>query len=145
LSIPAATADGPSEGAVNLLLGNPSGATSDPANRDNYPMLKRYYALSYIASRGGPNWVSWRVTAADRGTAPRKRQFDPDVDLPRGVYRITHRDYSGGGFDRGHLCPHSDWAFSQDASFATFVMSNIIPQAPAVNQGGVGPAGRLHP
>src|SRR4029079_4412010 len=50
-------------------------------------------------------------------------------------YRVTHRDYSGGGFDRGHLCPHSDRASSQEASFATFVMSNIIPQAPSVNQG----------
>ena len=45
-SIPAETSYGPSEGAVNLLLGNPSGATSDPSNRDNYLMLKRYYALS---------------------------------------------------------------------------------------------------
>lgn len=77
-----ASPSGPSEGAVNLLLGNPSGATSDPASRDNYLMVKRHYALSYNNSRGTPNWVSWRVTAADLGDAPRKRQFDPDPDLP---------------------------------------------------------------
>jgi len=134
-SSPAAVVEGPSEGAVNMLLGNPSGAVADPASRDNYLMVKRHYALSYNDSKGTPNWVSWRVTKYDLGDAPRKRQFDPDGDLASGFYRVTHRDYTGGGFDRGHMCPHSDRANSQEASFATFVMSNIIPQAPNVNQG----------
>jgi endonuclease G len=134
-SIPAPVVEGPSEGAVNMLLGNPSGATSDPRNSDNYLVVKRHYGLSYSNSRGIPNWVSWRVTRADLGDAPRKRQFDSDADLPLGFYRVTHKDYTGSGFDRGHLCPHSDRANSQEASFATFVMSNIVPQAPNVNQG----------
>src|SRR4029078_10626154 len=82
-SIPAPVVEGPSEGSVNLLLGNPSGATSDPRDSDNYLMVKRHYALSYSNSRGIPNWVSWRVTRADLGDAPRKRQFDPDLDLPQ--------------------------------------------------------------
>lgn len=33
------------------------------------------------------------------------------------------------------MCPDSDRANTQEASFATFVMSNIIPQAPNLNQG----------
>ncbi len=32
------------------------------------------------------------------------------------------------------MCPHSDRAADQDMSFATFVMTNIIPQAPNVNR-----------
>ena len=32
------------------------------------------------------------------------------------------------------MCPHSDRAANQDMSFATFVMTNIIPQAPNVNR-----------
>ncbi len=47
---------------------------------------------------------------------------------------MTSQDYTGGGFDRGHLCPHSDRAADQAMSFATFVMTNIIPQAPNVNE-----------
>lgn len=39
------------------------------------------------------------------------------------------------GFDRGHLCPHSDRASSGTASRATFAMTNMIPQAPNLNQG----------
>jgi endonuclease G len=97
-------------------------------------MVKPYHALSYNDPAGTPNWVSWRVTAADLGSAPRKQLFDADKALPRGFKVITHRDYSGSGFDRGHMCPHSDRAATQEMSFATFVMTNIIPQAPNVNQ-----------
>ena len=66
--------------APTCRWGDYSGATPDPSNRDNYLMVMRHYALSYNASRGTPNWVSWRVTDADLGSAPRKRQFDPDLE-----------------------------------------------------------------
>jgi endonuclease G len=90
--------------------------------------------LSYNDGNGTPNWVSWRVSRSDLGDAPRKPQFDPDDTLPAGFKKIAHRDYSGGGFDRGHLCPHADRAATQEMAWSTFVMTNIIPQAPNVNQ-----------
>jgi endonuclease G len=97
-------------------------------------MVKPYYALSYNDTTGTPNWVSWRVTQDDLGDAPRKPTFDADTTLPPGFYHVTHKDYSGSGFDRGHLCPHSDRAANREMSFATFVMTNIIPQASNVNE-----------
>ena len=118
----------------HLLLGNPSSATSSIGNPNNYLMLKPYFALSYNNSNGTPTWVSWRVRQADLGSAPRKPAFDFDATLPFGFRVVTHKDYSGSGFDRGHMCPHSDRAANQDSSFATFVMTNIIPQAPNVNR-----------
>jgi endonuclease G len=118
----------------NLVLGNPSNASTDPTSRDNYLMVKPYYALSYNDDKGTPNWVSWRVIESDLGDAPRRDAFEPDTDLPAGFFQVMQRDYNGGGFDRGHMCPHSDRAANQDMSFATFVMSNIIPQAPNVNR-----------
>ena len=121
-------------GNPNLLLGNPSGATDSLANPDNYLMVKPYYVLSYNSSRGTPNWVSWQVIDADLGDAPRKQTFDSDSTLPLGLKIVTTHDYQGGGFDRGHMCPHSDRAANQEMSFATFVMTNIIPQAPNVNE-----------
>ncbi len=121
-------------GSPQMWLGNPSGATADGSNPDNYLMVKPYFALSYNSGKGTPNWVSWRLTAADLGDAPRKPEFDPDYDLPNGFTRITHRDYSGGGFDRGHMCPHGDRTADLTMSYATFVMTNVIPQAANVNQ-----------
>ena len=121
-------------GSPELFLGNPSGATPDPANHDNFLMVKPYYALSYNDDNGTPNWVSWRLTADDLGDAPRKPEFDPDMTLPPGFKVVTTHDYAGSGFDRGHMCPHSDRSADIDMSYSTFVMTNIIPQAPNVNR-----------
>lgn len=116
----------------NLLLGNPSNAGS--WDRDNYLLVKPYFVVSYNDQKGIPNWVSWEVTEADLGEAPRKQVFDPDETLPAGFHVVKSSDYSGSGFDRGHMCPHSDRAANQDMSFSTFVMTNVIPQAPNVNE-----------
>jgi endonuclease G len=122
------------EASPHLLLGNPSNATLDVRNKDNYLMSKKYYALAYDSAAGVPLWVSWQLTKEDLGTAPRKRTFDDDATLPEGFSKITTQDYTGSGYDRGHLCPHSDRAHDTEMSYATFVMTNIIPQAPSLNQ-----------
>ena len=125
---------GVATGSLHLELGNPSGATADPTQPDNYLMVKPYFALSYNEGTGTPNWVSWRLTAADLGTAPRRPEFEPDDDLPAAFHHITTQDYNRSGFDRGHMCPHGDRQSDLTASYATFVMTNVIPQAPNVNQ-----------
>jgi endonuclease G len=96
-------------------------------------MRKPFFALSYNDARGTPNWVSWCLRESDLGSAPRAA-FYPDDELPRGFKRVAPSDYTGSGFDRGHMCPHSDRASREEASRATFVMTNIIPQSPACNQ-----------
>jgi endonuclease G len=120
-------------GNPHLTLGNPSHAAADPDKKDNYLMEKEFFVLSYNNSKGAPNWVSWRLTKDDVGEAPRFAFF-PDKELPQGFTRITPKDYTGSGFDRGHMCPHSDRSADNEMSQATFVMSNIIPQSPHVNE-----------
>ena len=117
-----------------MFLGNPSGATPDAGNRANYLMLKPYYALAFNDPAGEPRWVSWRLTADDLGSAPRSPKFDADTSLPLGFNVVVSRDYNETGFDRGHMCPHSDRAANTEMSYATFCMTNIIPQAPNVNR-----------
>src|SRR5260370_1197692 len=119
------------EGECNLALGNPSHATADPEAKDNFLLLKKQYALSYDNRKGTPNWVSWRLTKDDLGHAPRK-QFHPDPTLPRGFKHITPKDYSDSGFDRGHMCPHGDRSATPEDSNATFAMTNMVPQSPAL-------------
>jgi endonuclease G len=121
------------EGEENLALGNPSQAKPDPADKNNFLMLKKQYALSYNNAMGTPNWVSWRLVRDDLGDAPRG-QFHPDTSLPRGFKRITPKDYTDSGFDRGHMCPHGDRAASAADSKATFTMTNMVPQSAELNQ-----------
>jgi endonuclease G len=118
-----------------LLLGNPSNATSDVSNENNYLMIKPQYSLSYNRSRATPNWVAWRLDQSWLGSAPRQNDYRPDPDLPAGWYQVTSEDYNNSGYDRGHMCPSADRTRSITDNSATFLMTNFLPQLPANNQG----------
>lgn len=119
----------------HLALGNPSKAAANPSNADNYLLINDFYALSYNNEKIIANWVSWKVTAKDIGDAPRQNDFRPDDRLPANWGQATPSDYTGSGFDRGHLCPSADRSVSSEANSATFLMTNITPQTPDLNQG----------
>ncbi len=119
--------------SVHLTLGNPSSAGTSSQN--NYLLNKPQYALSYDCSRGIPNWVSWQLNRSWLGSTPRQDNFRPDTTLPTGCYRVQSTDYSGSGFDRGHMTPSADRTSSVANNSATFLMTNFIPQAPDNNQG----------
>ncbi|TDN37941.1 DNA/RNA non-specific endonuclease [Hymenobacter sp. UV11] len=119
----------------NLLLGNPSGATSDPSNTTNYLYTHPQYTTGYNAQRGIPVWTSWHVGRTDLSKrAPRQNDFRADPGLPRQFYAVAPQSYSGSGFDKGHNCPSADRTASLDDNSATFLMSNMVPQAPQNNQ-----------
>lgn len=121
--------------SVHLTLGNPSNASLSAANANNYLMLKTQYALSYNRSKGIPNWVSWRLDATWLGNAPRQNNFRPDTTLPDTWYRVRPNDYTGTGYDKGHLAPSADRTKSVEDNGSTFLMTNMVPQAPDNNQG----------
>jgi len=122
-------------GNANLKAGNPSKATQDTASADNYLLIKPQYVLSYSKSRNIANWASWELNKSWLGSAKRQNNFRPDSTLPKGWYQVTTKDYSGSGFDRGHLVNSEDRGKSVEDNSATFLMTNIIPQAPDNNQG----------
>jgi endonuclease G len=117
-----------------ILLGNPSGATNSTANADNYLIDHQYYVESYSRTRAAPNWVSWHIGAEDLGHTERLNNFRPDTGLPEGWYEVNQTGYKGSGFDKGHNCPSGDRTSSTAANSSTFLMNNIIPQAPNNNQ-----------
>ncbi len=119
----------------NLAFGNPSNATQNPSNADNYLLQNDFYVISYNRGKSMSNWVSWKLTASDLGKASRQNDFRPDDRLPENWARITPSDYTGSGFDRGHFCPSADRSSSEEANSATFLMTNITPQTPDLNQG----------
>jgi endonuclease G len=120
--------------SVHLSLGNPTGARADAATPDNFLMLKDQYALSYNRARATPNWVSWELSADWLGETDRSDDFRPDPALPAGWYRVTTADYTNSGFDRGHVCPSADRTRNAADNSSTFLMTNMIPQAPQLNR-----------
>jgi endonuclease G len=125
----------PVDPAQHLVLGNPSNATTDVNNPTNYLLSKSQYVMSYHRDRGIPNWVAWHLDTSWIGSTPRQDDFRPDVTLPAGWYQVQSSDYSGSGFDRGHNCPSGDRTNSIATNSATFLMTNMMPQAPDNNQG----------
>lgn len=116
----------------HLALGAPRDA--DPS--DDVMLEKPEYVVSYNPRRNGPNWVAWRLVASDFGPTRRhKGKFLTDESLPPGVMRVTHDDYSGSGFDRGHMCRSEDRTSSPEANRATFLMTNMLPQRHELNAG----------
>lgn len=117
-----------------LALGNPSGATANTADENNYLMVKPQYTLSYNRSKATANWVAWKVSGYWIGTTPRQDNFRPDSTLPAGWYQVTDNDYSGSGYDRGHICPSGDRTRTVEDNSATFLMTNMMPQLGTNNQ-----------
>jgi endonuclease G, mitochondrial len=119
----------------HLTMGNPSNAVTSISQPNNYLMEKPQYSMSYSRDNGESNWVSWHLDSSWLGSTPRQDDFRADTTLPAGWYQVQATDFSGSGFDRGHMCPSGDRTITVTANSATFLMTNMIPQLPANNQG----------
>ncbi|HEU4597128.1 MAG TPA: DNA/RNA non-specific endonuclease [Pyrinomonadaceae bacterium] len=120
---------------VHLTMGNPTGAVADSTFFSNYLMIKPQYALAYHRDLGTPIWTSWHLDSTWLGSTPRQDDFRADTTLPAGWYRVLGTDYSGSGYDRGHMTPSADRTKTVADNSSTFLMTNMIPQLPANNQG----------
>ncbi|WP_420154271.1 DNA/RNA non-specific endonuclease [Siphonobacter sp.] len=121
---------------LQAYLGLPSRQSGNlPNDSSEYLLYKPAFVVSYLPEKGIARWVSWHLQKSDLGTTDRQDDFRPDEDLPRNFPPIKPTDYTNSGFDRGHLCPSGDRTATQTANSATFVMSNMIPQAPSLNRG----------
>ncbi len=119
-----------------LFWGNPSDSISDTTAAKNYLMEKPQFTICYNSDTLNPNWVAWHLAASDLGEADRADTFRPDTELPAGWYAVRKNDYKFTyyGFDRGHICPSADRTASTEDNSMTFLMTNMVPQAPDNNR-----------
>jgi endonuclease G len=93
------------------------------------------YIVGYSESRKDPLWSAHRVIHMDHPFLLERPKGEFLTDM-RTEARVTHHDFTGSGFDRGHMSPNSAIAhcYGAEAQKETFLLSNICPQAPALNQ-----------
>ncbi len=76
------------------------------------------------------------MVASNIGSSGRSNAFAGFTGLPGSFFAVQSDsyNYSAFGFDRGHNCPSADRTSTTAANNATFLMTNMIPQAPNNNQ-----------
>ena len=121
--------------AEHLALGNPSNAVANINSPQDFLMSKAQYVHSYNCFTGIPNWVAWHTDSTWLGEIKRSNNFRADSTLPEQWYHVHEKSYRHSGYDRGHMCPSGDRTNTQHDNAVTFVMTNMIPQAPNNNQG----------
>jgi endonuclease G len=119
--------------SAHTALGLPTAAST--ATWSDYLAVKGQYVLSYNSGRKVPNWVSWEITTGYLGSASRQDDYRPDTTLPSGMPQAALSDYSGSGWDRGHMCPSADRTATTTANSQTFLLSNMVPQSRNNNGG----------
>lgn len=117
--------------SVNAFLGLPEGE----GDASGWLSVKPQYVLSYDGTRRVPRWVGWELNAAWLGSSPRQDDFRPDDTLPAQIPQAQLADYAGSGWDRGHLCASEDRTATVADNRSTFYLTNVVPQADAVNGG----------
>ncbi|MBW7886733.1 MAG: DNA/RNA non-specific endonuclease [Bacteroidetes bacterium] len=121
--------------AEHLAMGNPSNASVSLLAPDNYLMAKKQYVLSYNRFFGTANWVAWHTDSTWLGDIHRQNDFRADSMLPANWYHVHQYSYRRSGYDRGHMCPSGDRTNTAEDNSLTFLMTNMIPQAPNNNRG----------
>ncbi len=93
------------------------------------------FALVYSEPHEQARWVAYELTRDEvlNKVASRTNRFLPDSKISTGS--AADSDYVRSGYDRGHLAPAADMAWSEDAMRESFFFSNISPQVPAFNRG----------
>ncbi|MEM7231136.1 MAG: DNA/RNA non-specific endonuclease [Planctomycetota bacterium] len=92
------------------------------------------YDLGYHESHEQAAWVAYVLEAEELvARAKRRDNFRSDPAVRTGSAELS--DYRRSGFDRGHLAPARDMAFSARTMSESFFLSNMSPQVPAFNRG----------
>lgn len=133
---------------IEVVLGNltleenPNLPFKAPQTIESEIILSReQYIVSYNKFKRTPNWVAWKLEAENFGSSGRTNEFNIDSDLEtyfrvnaKNFSAVTHTEYKGSCFDRGHQTPSADRTDTKENNSVTFLMSNMTPQTPYLNR-----------
>lgn len=79
-----------------------------------------------------PNWVSWKLLGANSEGTEDWSKFMADRNVSGSA---EPGDYTGSGYDRGHMCPRADMRWSRAGVKDCYYMTNMCPQTHSLNAG----------
>ena len=95
-------------------------------------MFNRHYVLGYSYYFRQAKWAL-EIVDPDNLGLERLDNFRPDYRIPE-MFRADLVDYSGSGYDRGHLVASANQIETELQNSETFLLSNMSPQKPKFNR-----------
>jgi len=119
--------DAPLSGRTDHLLGG------QPTGRLLKQLDRIGYSIGYDEARGNPAWVAYHLVGGPKFDSGDRPGFHTDKET---IAAVSRGDYTHSGYDRGHMAPNYAIVtrYGEEAQKQTFLMSNIIPQTPELNQ-----------
>ena len=92
------------------------------------------YSLLYSEEHEQAIWIAYELTSEETNKKfDRSDKFIVDPAIKTGS--ATTADYTGSGYDRGHLAPAADMSWSNQTMQESFYYSNMSPQDQSFNRG----------
>ncbi len=98
-------------------------------------LVNRFFTVGYSYYFRQAKWALEIVDPdkKDMDEVERLDNFRPDFRIPK-RFRADLSDYSGSGFDRGHLVASANQSDEYIQNSETFLLSNMSPQTPLFNR-----------
>lgn len=108
--------------------------TGKPAPDDIRALDRGEFVVGWSDKLLHPAWVAYHVPVAAKFEVGKRPSFRKDRAVASAPAASA---YDRTGYDRGHMAPNRAIVtrFGPEAQAKTFLMSNIAPQAPALNRG----------
>ena len=105
-----------------------------PAPSDIAVLQRGEFAIGWSPSLKRPVWAAYHVPREARFELGKRPSFLKDRNVASAPPPTA---YTGSRYDRGHMVPNHAIVtrFGPDEQRKTFLMTNIAPQAPALNRG----------
>ena len=105
-----------------------------PAESDQV-ITRKGFSLGYSYKYRQAVWVAYILTEENLQMKKVKRISSFRVDPAVRYAPVRPKDYAKTGYDKGHLAPAADMAWSLHTMKNSFFMSNITPQTAGCNRG----------
>ncbi len=114
-------------------MGLPKVESGIGASGWSHVLRNEAYLLEYSETLSNPLWVTYKVTKQRFKSGKRPSGFKTDW---RSITGVSHKDYTGSGYDRGHMAPNYLIAscYGKSSQQETFLMTNITPQKATLNR-----------
>lgn len=104
-----------------------------PQTSDVKLICRQAYLVGYDAGAKIPKYVTYELSPQKAlGCTKRSDAFVADQSVWNGP---TPNDYTGTGYDKGHMSPNGDMSWDRQVEFESFLMTNMSPQAKSLNRG----------